>query len=183
MRSRDRFGDLSNMTFGFNLEVNGVHFQGPEGLYQALKFPEEPAHQLRIASERSGMEAKKTAYTNARVRTDWEDVKVDAMKYVLAEKLSQHPLRFGRSLLETARFPIVEASHRDDYWGAKPSQDGKTLRGRNVLGRLLTELRDHLEQHEMQEAIRAYLEDINLTLLMINGGRVPEVGPCSTSQK
>ena len=41
-RSRDQHGDLSNMTFGFPLSVNGVTFEGPEGLYQALKFPNLP---------------------------------------------------------------------------------------------------------------------------------------------
>ena len=31
MRSRDRYGDLSNMTFGFPLAVNGAGFQGRRG--------------------------------------------------------------------------------------------------------------------------------------------------------
>ena len=41
-RSRERHGQLSNMTHGFPLAVNAVSFQGPEGLYQALKFPHDP---------------------------------------------------------------------------------------------------------------------------------------------
>ena len=45
MRSRDRYGRLSNMTSGFPLEVNRLRFQGPEGLYQAMKFPHDPAQQ------------------------------------------------------------------------------------------------------------------------------------------
>ena len=181
-RSRDPFGDLSNMTFGFPIVVNGISFQGSEGLYQALKFPEEPEHQLRIARERSGMYAKKTAYTNPRVRPDWEETKVDAMRYTLAEKLRQHPERFGRALAETAGMPIVEISRRDDYWGAKPSGDGNTLRGRNVLGRLLTELRDLLQdQHDIQAATLAYLKNTKLKPLIINGFSVTEVEPCSTS--
>ena len=39
MRSREKHGQLSNMTFGYPLSVNGIDFQGPEGLYQALKYP------------------------------------------------------------------------------------------------------------------------------------------------
>ena len=41
-RSKDQYGKLSNMTGGFSLTVNGLTFQSPEGLYQALKFPSNP---------------------------------------------------------------------------------------------------------------------------------------------
>ena len=37
-----RHRHLSNRTGGYPLTVNGIEFQGPEGLYQALKFPGLP---------------------------------------------------------------------------------------------------------------------------------------------
>lgn len=173
-RSKERHGDLSNMTFGFPLKVNGIHFQGPEGAYQALKHPGNVRHQTRIAQQRSGMEAKKVAYQNPNIRPDWEEVKIDAMAYTLALKLKTHPERFGRALEETGGRPIVEKSRRDDFWGARPSQDETALRGQNVLGKLLTGLRDALLRNSgnVDSAVREYLEEVDLARLSLNGNPV-----------
>ena len=173
-RSKERHGDLSNMTFGFPLKVNGIHFQGPEGLYQAEKYPRNVPHQNRIAEQRSGMDAKKVAYQNKQVRPDWEEVKIDAMAYTLALKLKQHPERFGRALAETMGKPIVEKSQRDDFWGAMPNRDETALSGQNVLGKLLTELRETLlgNNHNVDEAVREYLQEVYLGTLSVNGNPV-----------
>ena len=147
MRSRDRHGDLSNMTSGFPLIVNTVRFQGPEGLYQALKFPHRPEHQLHIAHQPSGMAAKRAAYELDDTRADWDQVRVIAMICTQARKLAQHRGRFAAALLETGDLPIVEMSRRDPFWGAVPDGDTRqaaTLTGLNALGKVLTALRDEL---------------------------------------
>ena len=123
MRSRDKHGDLSNMTFGFPLLMNQVRFQGPEGLYQSLKFPHRPHHQLYIAQQRSGMDAKRAAYEIDDARPDWDEVRVTAMACTLAVKLSQHPRRFAHALLATGTAPIIVMSRRDAFWGAVPDGD------------------------------------------------------------
>jgi len=61
----------------------------------------------------------------------------------LRVKLAQHPERFGALLPSTGERPIVEQSRRDPFWGAKVVDD-TTLAGQDVLGRLLSELRDEL---------------------------------------
>jgi ribA/ribD-fused uncharacterized protein len=177
MRSRDRYGNLSNMTFGFPLAVNGVGFQGPEGLYQALKFPNDPGTQRLIASQQSGMEAKKTAYRNPGFRPDWEEVKVQAMRYTLAVKLRQHPRRFGEALAETGDLPIVERSNRDPFWGARPQ--GNILAGVNTLGKLLTELRDTLGENggDAAKAANAFAAQVPAERLRVNGRPVPPEVP------
>ena len=169
MRSRDRYGDLSNMTFGFPMDVNGAGFQGPEGLYQALKFPHNPGTQSLIASQRSGMEAKKTAYRDPDFRPDWEEVKVQAMRLTLAVKLAQHSGRFSEALEETGTLPIVERSSRDPFWGAQPK--GETLVGANTLGKLLTELRDELRKcrGDVDQAARAFTKDLPLERFTVAG--------------
>ena len=179
IRSRDQHGKLSNMTFGFPLKVNGLCFQGPEGLYQALKFPHDSEHQKLIAGERSGMEAKRRAYQNSSTRPDWDDVKVDAMAYTLAQKLSQHPGEFSAALLTTGENPIVEMSHRDSFWGAKPEQGYGILTGINVLGQLLTILREQLRRHDSHPgaAAAAYLKDVETGKLSINRKKAPELFP------
>ena len=77
-------------------------------------------------------------------RADWDLVRIRIMRWCLRVKLAQHWSTFGELLLSTEDRPIVEESERDDFWGAKPLPDG-TLIGVNVLGRLLSGLRDDLQ--------------------------------------
>lgn len=157
MRSRERHGHLSNMTFGYSITLNGIRFQGPEGLYQALKFPGHPRIQEAIASRNSGMDAKKEAYRHPTIlRPDWDEVKLDAMTITLALKLQQNPANFGRALSETGTLHIVECSYRDQWWGAKPLNP-TILRGVNALGQLLTILRD-LHQQDPGTAAQKMLD-------------------------
>ena len=83
----------------------------------------------------------KQSYT----RKGWDKVRVRIMRWCLRVKLAQNWVKFGELLLSTERRPIVEESHKDGFWGAKPQSDG-TLEGANVLGRLLMELRDQLRE-------------------------------------
>ena len=170
MRSRDAHGQLSNMTFGYPLRVNGLELQGPEGLYQALKFPHKQGIQREIARQRSGMEAKRVAYTHPReFNPVWDQVKLDAMALTLTVKLFQHPGKFGAALDETRDQDIVEMSNRDPWWGAKAQ--GDTLTGVNALGKLLTMLRDFRADAcgEDQAAIAEFLREADLSQLMILG--------------
>ena len=170
MRSRDRYGHLSNMTFGYPLTVNELVFQGPEGLYQALKFPNDPEIQQLIGTQRSGMDAKKTAYTKTAIRPDWDEIKPEAMRFTLAVKLLQHPRRFSDALMETGTWPIVEMSQRDQYWGAKPKRTNTVLVGVNLLGKLLTQLREQLRTNPgaPEGAARLFIQDIHPGLLLVN---------------
>lgn len=172
MRTRDRHGDLSNMTHGFPITLNGVAVQGPEGLYQALKFPDHPEIQREIAAQQSGMAAKKTAYKYPKLlRPDWDEVKLDAMAITLALKLAQHPQRFGNALKRTGNLFIVECSYRDQWWGATPTRNG-TLRGVNALGQLLTALRD-LHAEEPQTAHDQMLHNADCSRFALNGQPMP----------
>ena len=181
MRSKDRYGKLSNMTGGFPLTIAGTPHSGPESLYQALKFPDRPDVQQAIGRQPNGMAAKKRTYhpDNPPVRADWGRVKPYAMTVAVATKLRQHPDAFAAALMETRGRLCVEVSYRDSYWGAKPRQDG-SYAGHNVLGRMLTELRCKLEQADgdADQAAQAFLERIPdevLERLIING-RAPWTG-------
>ena len=166
MRSRERYGKLSNMTGGFPLEVNGIKFQGSEGLYQALKFPKKPKFQVAIGAATSGMGAKKLAYTKSKIRKDWDEVKIEAMRFALLQKFLQHPDEFGIALLETEFLQIVEKSYRDDFWGARPV--GQYFVGTNTLGILLTQLRSFVRNHSADEIANLFLVKKNTKLLVVN---------------
>ena len=144
LKTKERFGGLSNMAPGFPLKVNGIRIRTSEALYQASRFPHRPDVQRQIIEERSPMTAKMRSKPFLKeTRSDWYVVRVKIMRWCLRVKLAQNWCEFGRLLQATADYPIVEQSRKDDFWGAKTVEDG-TLLGMNVLGRLLMELREQL---------------------------------------
>ena len=73
-------------------------------------------------------------------RADWEEVRIDVMRWCLKIKLSQNWEFFSGVLRRTEGKPIVEYTRTDKVWGATDVENGK-LEGINALGRLLMELR------------------------------------------
>lgn len=164
-KTHDAFGGLSNMAAGFPLEVNGIAIRTSEALYQACRFPHQPDLQLRIFQQASPMAAKMVGKPHRdATRPDWNDVRVDVMRWCLRLKLAQNWPRFRDLILATDGKPIVEESRRDDYWGAKAI--GGMLVGRNVLGRLLMELRREARD---PEADLLLVDAPRVTGLLIDG--------------
>ena len=145
LKTKEKYGGLSNMAGGFPLVVNGVAIRTSEALYQACRFPHLPDLQHEIIAQRSPMTAKMKGKPYRHIsRPDWDAVRVKIMRWCLQAKLAQNWDKFSELLLETGDMPIVEHSRRDDFWGAKPI-DGETLVGTNALGRLLMELRERVK--------------------------------------
>lgn len=143
-KTKEDFGGLSNMAPGFPLLVNDVQIRTSEALYQACRFPDLPDVQRLIISQGSPMTAKMRGKPHQeRTRSDWNRVRVGIMRWCLRVKLVQNWHKFTDLLLATELRPIVEESNKDEFWAAKPV-DSETLVGRNVLGRLLMELREGL---------------------------------------
>ena len=162
LKTNEAFGGLSNMASGFPVCVNGFQIRTCEALYQACRFPHRPDVQRRIIDERSPMTAKmRSKAFRKESRSDWDAVRVKIMRWCLRVKLAQNWRAFSDLLLKTADRPIVEQSRKDDFWGAKPI-DERTLVGRNVLGRLLMELR---------EAVKAEGRD---SLLLVQPLAIPD---------
>ena len=143
-RIREKFGELSNMCNWYPLEVNGIQVRSTEALYQACRYPHRPDWQGEILVASHAMQAKmmaKRQNRRAESRPDWDDVRVPIMKWCLQLKLYQHFGEFYQVLRSTGDRAIVERSSKDRFWGAVLDADG-VLRGENVLGQLLTDLRD-----------------------------------------
>ena len=141
------FGALSNMSDGYLLVVNGERIKTSEALYQACRFPRNSQVQRLIIAEASPMAAKMRSKPHRKEcnRPDWDDVRVELMRWCLRVKLACNWVKFGRLLLATGDRPIVEDSHKDRFWGAvSDKEEPAVLEGQNVLGRLLMELRDEL---------------------------------------
>lgn len=174
-KTSERFGGLSNMAPGFPLKIGGVDVPTSEALYQACRFPHLPDVQLTIVSQRSPMTAKmKSKPFRRQSREDWDQVKVKIMRWCLAVKLAQNYGEFSRLLMSTGDRPIVEVSTRDDFWGARVDSKGGTLVGRNVLGRLLMELRENV-LGSTSPLIR--VEPLNIQDFLLFGSNIGVVEP------
>ena len=155
---QDAFGGLSNMSNAFGLEIGDLRVGSSEALYQALKYPHLPNAQREILDWKGAFGAKlKAKVWRQRVRADWNEVRVEVMSWVIQVKLAQNPIMFSKALRETVRkgqpLAIVEQSRKDDFWGAKEVADEQgrvVLRGTNVLGQLLMELRSELEERGLE---------------------------------
>lgn len=153
-KTREAFGELSNMCSGYPLHVSGITIPSSEALYQACRFPHLPKVQEKVIAQKSPMTAKMvTKPYRGDTREDWDEIRVAVMKWCLRVKLLQHWKQFGDALLRTGGRAIVEQSSKDPFWGAIPDKTDLTLRGSNVLGRLLMELRELLKSAPAKLAI------------------------------
>jgi len=172
-KTDEPFGGLSNMAGGYPIQVNGVRMLTSEALYQACRFPHLPDVQKLIISQISPMTAKMRSKPYRKdSRPDWDQVRVRIMRWSLRMKLANNWNTFSALLLKTGERPIVEESRKDDFWGAKVVDDGDTLVGMNVLGRLLMELREQVKQQGRDAALDVAPPDIPQFLLF---GRPIEV--------
>ena len=159
--SREQYGDLSNMSNGMPIYVNGLKFQSSEGLYQALKHPTDPELQAVIGTARSGMDAKRSAYSQDPC-PNWMDIRINAMRFTLAMKVQRHYKRLMPVLKSTKGLYIVENSSRDTFWGANPIVPTRSYKGSNVLGKIWMELTEASSPAQ-------YVKSVDLDGLLING--------------
>lgn len=174
-KTMEKFGALSNMAAGFPLVVAGIEIRTSEALYQACRFPHLPHLQELIIEQDSPMTAKmKSKPFRDQSREDWERVRVPIMRWCLRVKLVQNWERFSGALESTEERPIVEDSRRDDFWGAVASEHS-LLVGRNVLGRLLMELRGLARTQALTK--ESVIEPLRITGFSLLGR---EIGPVTS---
>lgn len=173
-KTNEEFGGLSNMAPGFPVVVLGHRIRTSEALYQACRFPHMPEVQRMIVNEGSPMTAKmRSKPYRKESRPDWDEVRVKVMKWCLRVKLIYNWAKFSELLLSTGECPIVEDSRKDSYWGATPQADN-TLCGQNVLGRLLMDLREKLQENSDALRIVPPLQIANFSLF---GEPIPMIMP------
>jgi type I restriction enzyme S subunit len=145
-KTKEKWGGLSNMAAGYPININGIKIRTSEALYQCCRYPHLPDVQELIISQRSPMTAKmRSKPYRSQTRPGWEKLRVAAMRWCLRAKLLQNWEKFGNLLRETGERDIVEEGVKDPFWSARPQEDG-SLVGYNVLGRLLMELRQILNE-------------------------------------
>ncbi len=132
--------------------VNGVEFVCVEQMFHYMRLNNDDAR-AEYLQVPAGMALKMKAKTFAKrgiERNDWREIAVDVMRYCLTIKY-QFSETF-RSELERSKgkYIVEDESNRrkkPDSWGAVYDASNHEYYGKNIMGRLLMELREkgHLE--------------------------------------
>jgi N-glycosidase YbiA len=133
----DEFGEFSNFA-EYPISLDGERWPTSEHYFQAQKF-EDNKYRQKIRKASSPMLAAHLGRDRKqKLRRDWESVKVGVMRSVVLAKFTQHA-DLRALLLSTGEAKLVEHTENDDYWG-----DGGDGSGKNMLGRILMQVRESL---------------------------------------
>ena len=122
------------------VELDGAAFFSVEHAYQAAKTTDFDARES-IRTARSPSLARRLG-RRLTLRPDWNAVRLDVMRGLLAQKFRKPALRLA--LLQTGEAELEESNRWHDTFYGKCYCDRCGGKGRNHLGRLLMELRDQL---------------------------------------
>lgn len=141
------YGCFSNFS-RHPFELDDKRWPTSEHYFQAQKFQDwADAEDVRRA--RSPKEAADIGRDRSRaLRRDWEAVKDDVMRRAVLRKFETHDDIY-QILLDTGEEQIVENAPGDYYWGC--GADGS---GKNMLGKILMEVREVLRRRASDEAAR-----------------------------
>ncbi len=135
------FGEFSNFAL-FPIRLKKRTWPTSEHYFQAMKFKDR-AIQERVRKQKTPMLAARMGRDRKLpLRRDWESAKVNVMREALEAKFTQHE-DLRALLLSTGDAKLVEHTENDSYWG-----DGGDGSGKNMLGRLLMELRARLAESQ-----------------------------------
>lgn len=140
-RSGEPYGFLSNYA-RYPVTLDGKEWPTSEHYYQAMKFT-DPNIQTTIRKAPGPGEAKRLGnMRDLPLRHDWLSARDGIMKKVVKAKFMQHPLLL-QMLLRTGDAELIEHTEFDKYWA-----DGGDGSGRNILGKILMEVREELRPKE-----------------------------------
>lgn len=112
-----------------------------EHAFQASKAT-ELKHELAILSSPTMAGAKRRG-RQIKIRSDWEQVKVQTMYEFVLKKFSVPELK--EKLLATGDAELVEGNHwHDNYWGDCYCDGCRGVPGKNKLGEILMQVRHEL---------------------------------------
>ena len=140
------WGILSNFA-KTPMVVNGVEFACVEQMFHYIRLNNEMerAEYLKLTPN-MGLKMKAKAFKKRGVeRSDWREIAVDVMRFCLNHKY-QASAEFRKALADSGdRFIVEDESNRKmkpDSWGAVLDTATNEYYGKNIMGRLLIELRE-----------------------------------------
>lgn len=122
---------------------DGIVYPTNEHFFQAMKTLDED-ERLKIAKAPTPGVAKRLG-RKVQLRSDWEKVKVDVMRFGLQLKFTNREL--AQKLINTGDARLIEGnSWHDNTWGICFCEKCQNTSGQNLLGELLMELRERLRE-------------------------------------
>lgn len=135
---RGEFRFLSNF-YPATIVMDGLRFTNSEAAFQSQKEPEK-------ANMYEGLDPKTTKAMGrkANLREDWDEVKNDVMRRIVKLKFEQN-IDLAKKLIGTGDAVLIEGNNwHDNYWGICTCDKCEKIRGNNMLGKILMEIRDEL---------------------------------------
>lgn len=140
---RGAYSFLSNF-YSCDIDYDGENYTSSECAFQAMK--ESDKSKRGNWSHLSPSEAKKKG-RKCKLRSDWEEVKVNIMFDILKAKFSDEDLK--TRLLLTGDKPLIEGNQwHDNFWGNCTCRKCEGIKGKNMLGKLLMKLRSEIRVNE-----------------------------------
>lgn len=138
-RQYHKYGEFSNF-YSAEIMIDNYKYPTTEHYFQAMKFfPINIEYFNKIRLSKSPNDAFKLGKSKIyKIRDDWNEIKDDIMRKALKAKFTQHP-NLKEVLINTNESVLIEHTERDNYWA-----DGGDGSGKNMLGKLLMELRSQL---------------------------------------
>ena len=140
------WGILSNFA-KIPMMINGIEFACVEQLFHYIRLNNEAerAEYLKLTPN-IGLKMKAKAFARRGVeRSNWREIAVDVMRFCLNHKY-QASVEFRKALAASGdRFIVEDESNRKkkpDSWGAVLDTATNEYYGKNIMGRLLMELRE-----------------------------------------
>lgn len=140
------WGILSNFA-KTPMVVNGIEFACVEQLFHYIRLnnEEERTEYLKLKPN-MGLKMKAKTFAKRGIeRADWKGIAVDVMRFCLNHK-NQSSEEFRRALADSGSKYIVEdesnRKKKPDSWGTVLDSATNEYYGKNIMGRLLMELRE-----------------------------------------
>lgn len=139
----DEYGEFSNFS-AFPIKVKGKRWPTSEHYFQGQKFQDQ-GHREEVRKAKTPMIAARLGRDRKKkLRRDWESIKDEVMRDAVMAKFTQHD-DLRALLLATGQAKLVEHTTNDAYWG-----DGGDGSGKNMLGKILMEVRTKLQDLETE---------------------------------
>lgn len=133
------FGEFSNFA-QYPINLDGKRWPTTEHYFQAQKFLDANNKEAVRRAKSPMLAARMGRDRKRKLRRDWESIKVEVMRKAVWAKFSQHA-ELQILLDSTGDALLVEHTSNDSFWG-----DGGNGTGRNMLGRILMEVRMRIRQ-------------------------------------
>lgn len=162
---RGRFVFLSNF-YPCKIEHKGITYPSVEHYYVALKvtgmqfidgvYYTAPDFRELVARILDAGYVKKLG-RRVKVRSDWDDKKLDFMEWGIREKFKDPNL--SEMLLSTGDLELIEGNDWHDVWWGQCSCPKCRGGGQNYLGRILMKVREELKQQNTKPSLEEQIKN------------------------